>query len=71
MANCKITTILLYKTLQLLHSSEYTRRWLYFTSPQKLSVKIAKDLGMYKKAKKQVVSNQYFDPSQIVGDQHS
>ena len=41
------------------------------TSPQKLSVKIAKDLGMYKKAKKQVVPNQYIDPSQFVGDQRS
>ena len=44
---------------------------IVLTSPQKLSLKIAKDLGMYKKAKKQVVSNQYLDPSQIVGDQHS
>ena len=41
------------------------------TSPQKLPVKIARNLGMYKKAKKQVVSNQYFDPSQFVGDQPS
>ena len=41
------------------------------TSPQKLSLKIARDLGMYKKAKKQVVSNQYFDPTQFVEDQRS
>ena len=34
-------------------------------------LKIGSHLGMYEKAKKQEVSNQYFDPSQFVGDLHS
>ena len=41
------------------------------TSPQTFSLKIARDLGMYKKAKKHVVSNQYFDTSEFVGEEYS
>ena len=36
----------------------------------KTFLKNCKEIGMYKKAKKQVESIQYFDPSEFAGDQH-